>query len=528
MADVQIDGDDLTRRTSGNPLAAVARMPTGAKVFLIISAAMLPLALIAFFASIQTTRIADQEVRGRLRVAIAEAARALRSELAYELRELRGALPAVAGAVPNCGRLAGVFEPQAANGIRYAMMDPDGRLLCGVPIPPASGERVAGGAIDLRLIADTGAQIEVAGATGHIARAFFPTAFLAASAEPSAMARDYGITLSGPEQSLVLRSLTATGALDRREEQQVDLGVQGLQLEMAVASAPITSSMVIAAIAPFLMWLTAAGISWFVVDRLLIRPLRRLRTTVGAYQPGEVIDPIAGSDIPAQEIRALGDTFRDLSRTVQLHEHDLAEGLSRQTKLTREVHHRVKNNLQVIASLINFHARGAKSPEALAAYASIQRRVDALAVVHRHHYAGFEQTRGIEIRPVIGELASNIRATAPDDTAIGIVLDIEPWLVSQDNAVAVAFLITEIVELAINCSDTAQIRISMKAMDAGSDQAMLRISSSALADNPGFAELYERRYGRVIGGLARQLRSQLHHDPLVGAFELPVAVTGPQ
>ena len=37
-------------------------MPTGAKVFLILSAGLLPLALIAFFASIQTTRLADQEV----------------------------------------------------------------------------------------------------------------------------------------------------------------------------------------------------------------------------------------------------------------------------------------------------------------------------------------------------------------------------------------------------------------------------------------------------------------------------------
>ncbi len=526
MADAQIDGVDLRRRTAGNPIAAVARMPTGAKVFLIISAAMLPLALIAFFAAIQTTRIADQEVRARLRVAAAESARALRSELAYELRELRSALPAIPGSAPNCGRLAGVFEPQAANGIRYAMMDPDGRLLCGVAIPPASGERLTGTAVDLRLMPDAGAQVEVAGGTGYIARAFFPTAFLAASAEPSAMARDYGLVLSGQDQSLVLRPLVASGAVDRREEQQVDLGVQGLSLEMAVASAPITSSLVIAALAPFVMWIFAAGIAWFVVDRLLIRPLRQLRTTVGAYQPGELIDPIAGSDIPAQEIRALGDTFRDLSRTVQLHEHDLAEGLSRQTKLTREVHHRVKNNLQVIASLINFHARGAKSPEALAAYASIQRRVDALAVVHRHHYAGFEQTRGIELRPVIGELASNIRATAPEDTAIGIVLDIEPWLVSQDNAVAVAFLITEIVELAINSSATAQVHISMKATATEPVQAMLRISSPALAGTPNFTALYESRYGRVIGGLARQLRSQLHHDPLVGAFELPVAVTG--
>lgn len=521
-----MDADDLTRRSRGRPIATIARMPTGAKVFLILSAGLLPLALIAFFASIQTTRLADQEVRGRLRLASAESARALRSEIAWELRELRSALPAVEGAPPNCGRLAGVFEPQAMNGIRYALLDAEKRLLCGVPIPSADGEAPARGGTAVHLLPDSGAQIEVTGPTGYIARAFFPIGFLATSAEPSGMARDYGLTLSDGQTSLGLRRLASSGALDRREAQRVDLGVQNLSLEMTVASAPITSSMVIAAISPFLMWLLAAGIAWFVVDRLLIRPLRRLRRTVSAYQPGEIIDPEAGSDIPAQEIRELGETFRGLSRTVQAHELDLAEGLSRQTKLTREVHHRVKNNLQVIASLINFHARGAKSPEALGAYASIQRRVDALAVVHRHHYAGFEETRGIEIRPVIGELASNLRATAPDDSRIGIVLDVDPWLVSQDNAVAIAFLITEIAELAMNVSLSAQIHIAMNDHPEDPGQAILRISSSALASSPGFAGLYDNRYGRVIAGLVRQLRSRLDHDAVAGVFELPLAVAG--
>lgn len=521
-----MDGDELRRRTGGRPIAAIARMPTGAKVFLILSAALLPLALIAFFASLQTTRVADQEVRGRLRVAIAESARALRSELAWELRELRGALPVTMDAAPNCGRLAGVFEPQAMNGVRYALLDSNRRLRCGVPIPSARGNRLANGASDIRLLPGSGAQIEVVGPTGYIARAFFPTDFLAAAAEPSAMTRDYGLTLGGNDQSLALRPLASSGPLNRRESQRVDLGVQGLTLEMIVASAPITSSMVIAALSPFLMWLLAAGIAWFVVDRLLIRPLRRLRTVVSAYQPGEIIEPVRGSDIPAQEIRELGDTFQGLSRTVQVHERDLAEGLSRQTKLTREVHHRVKNNLQVIASLINFHARGAKSDEALAAYASIQRRVDALAVVHRHHYAGFEETRGIEIRPVIGELASNLRATAPDEAAIGLVLDIDPWLVSQDNAVAIAFLITELVELAMSAQPGAQLRISMKELPTEAGLALLRISATAFAGGPDFAELYENRYGRIIGGLVRQLRSRLHHDPVAGTFELPVSITG--
>ncbi len=526
IADDATDRQALTRRPAGAPMARIARVPTGAKVLLALSAALLPLALIAFFASLQTTRVADQEVRARLRIAAEEATRSLRSELAWEQRELRSALPVTIDQPPNCGRLAGVFEPQAANGIVYTLIDRQGRLLCGNPLPSARGERVAANEADIRLIPGSGLQIEVGGAQGHVARAFFPTAFLAMAATPSAMGDDYGIALSSADQELSLRTLSGGGVIARGETQELPLGIQDLALRMTVASAPISSSLLIAAISPFLMWLLAAAIAWFVVDRLLIRPLRRLRTTVEAYQPGELIDPIPGGEIPAHEIRALGETFREISRTVQAHEADLAEGLMRQTKLTREVHHRVKNNLQVIASLINFHSRGARSPEVAAAYASIQRRVDALAVVHRHHYAGFEETRGIELRPVIGELASNIRATAGEEREIGIILDLEPLLVSQDTAVAVSFLITEIVELAMSCSPTAQIHIALREGGQTPERSTLRISSAALVEGPVFIELNETRYGRIIGGLVRQLRSRLHHDPLTGAFELDIATTG--
>jgi two-component sensor histidine kinase len=303
------------------------------------------------------------------------------------------------------------------------------------------------------------------------------------------------------------------------------IGLGEIALTTRMRSAPITSPVLVSLILPIIMWAAAAGIGWFVVDRLLIRSLRQLRSRVANFVPGEEIDPGAMHALPAQEIRELGETFRAISRTVAEHEAGLAEGLVRQTKLTREVHHRVKNNLQVISSLINFHARAARSAEATQAYASIQRRVDALAVVHRNHFAELEENRGLSLRSVIGELASNIRATAPDDSPIGVTLDIAPYLANQDVAIAIAFLLTEIVELAMTVSPTAQVRISIGAAPTD-DRAILRVNSPALVDDDRMRALVAERYGRVIEGLARQLRSKLHYDPLVGAYEIAVAVTG--
>ena len=295
---------------------------------------------------------------------------------------------------------------------------------------------------------------------------------------------------------------------------------------MSVRSAPITSSFLIAMLLPLIMWAAAAGVAWLVVDPVLVRPLQRLRSEVAAYSPGEIIDPAAIRSLPAQEIRELGDTFRAISRTVALHEADLAAGLVRQTRLTREVHHRVKNNLQVIASLINFHARSARGPEAVAAYATIQRRVDALAVVHRNHHAEVEDSRGLPLRGMLGELSQSIRATAPPESAnLAITLDVAPFLVSQDTAIAIAFLVTEAVELAMSCDPVAKIRISGREGD-DLGRAVIRVSSPALADGHDLDAAVEARYGRIMQGLARQLRSTLHHDGEAGAYEIAVPITG--
>ena len=73
----------------------------------------------------------------------------------------------------------------------------------------------------------------------------------------------------------------------------------------------------------------------------------------------------------------------------------------------------MKNNLQVVASLLSIHGRSADQPEAKAAYSAIGRRVDALSVVHRHHYAEMEENRGIALRPLLTELAADLRSSAP-------------------------------------------------------------------------------------------------------------------
>lgn len=520
---------DAFARTT--PISVVGRLPTGAKLFLILSVALLPLALIGLFATLQTARITDQEARAQLRVAASESARSIAIELIGDMTALRTGLSALdqdPANAPTCARVTGIFQQHRQAAVAFTIRDQRGRVLCGREFPadlikpaeqagPVTAHAIEGRGLVLSMLGDRGRTT---------ASAFFPTPFLAQIAKPGGFPPPYSATLILDGERLELAALPRRNTFERRETMVIDLGLSGLALEMSVRSAPITSSVLLAMLAPILMWAAAAGIAWFVVDRLLIGPLQRLRGDVANYSPGEIIDPAAIRALPAQEIRELGDTFRAISRTVALHEADLAAGLVRQTRLTREVHHRVKNNLQVIASLINFHSRAAVGDEAITAYATIQRRVDALAVVHRNHHAEMEDSRGLPLRGMLGELAQSIRATAPPgSTQMAITLDVAPFLINQDTAMAVAFLVTEAVELAITCDPVAKIRISAREAEQ-SDRAIIRISSPALASLDELEPAVAARYGRIMEGLSRQLRSTLHHDAQLGAYEIAVAITG--
>ena len=166
---------------------------------------------------------------------------------------------------------------------------------------------------------------------------------------------------------------------------------------------------------PVLMWGIAALVSWWLLNRLLIGPLRRLQRGVTAYEPGDDPQTLANQDFgDATEICDLRDAFVRAVARIEETERGMADALEGQRRLVREVHHRVKNNLQVVASLLSIHGRTADSREGKAAFSAIGRRVDALSVVHRNHYAELEENQGIALRALLTELSQGLRASAVD------------------------------------------------------------------------------------------------------------------
>jgi two-component sensor histidine kinase len=181
----------------------------------------------------------------------------------------------------------------------------------------------------------------------------------------------------------------------------------------------------------------------------------------------------------------------------------------------------VKNNLQVVASLLSIHGRSAEQPEAKAAYSAIGRRVDALSVVHRHHYAEMEENRGISLRPLLTELAADLRSSAPVEArSMRIDLDLDAPSTTQDVAVAAAFLITEIVEYAMLRRPEDNVEIALRREDELT--ATLAISSAVLVTDANQGDVARTQFERIVEGLARQLRSPLDRKLGRYAVTLPI------
>jgi two-component sensor histidine kinase len=502
---------------------APARFSTGTKMLLILTAALLPLGLIALFASIQSAQSKQLRRESDARVVAVAEARQIDILLLRAASMIRANLTGPAPDRSVCRTLLARDQATLGQEIKLALFKADGSLACatqgfdtaGLPRPEYPGLAAT------LLPDDQGMRFIVPAAGGMYGVGEVPRTLLH---EVLATDGSQGITLMQGERTLTISTIGKVAPMVRRVEVATPAASGQIRLLLTIAASPISAVEVLLVLLPLLMWAAAAAISWVVLDQLLVRPLRQMQAAIAIYQPGDGPLILPRITTPAEEIRSLGEALEATAAQLVARELELEEGLNRQVKLTREVHHRVKNNLQVVASLINLHARGTEGDVA-AAYASIQRRVDALAVVHRNHYAELEENRGVALRSIVAELTANLRATAPPSAAhMTITLDMIPVFITQDVAVPVAFLITEIVELVMTCDPAGKIALTLT--PGGSpDRAILTMEAHGLTEAACAHDVGRVRFERIITGLSRQLRSTLDYDPVRGRYVIALMVT---
>lgn len=497
---------------------------TGTKVILLLSLALLPLGLALGWTVRNGIRSTEQAVVDLARRQGLSAATGINALIARNALALRVAASGAARSKTEpCLEMSMSLALTPAVAQNFRLRDAQGAMVCSKgDIGNVGLHRiVAPGAIDLWVDQAERSLFYRVGVIGGMATGRLSVEELAATVrETEPMVRE--VTLRDSRGAL-LRILESTG--DGSGERSFGSSfpiADGRMTVLLRTAAPVAGvSERLAALLPVLMFFAAALGSWLLVKLFLTRPLSRLQRAINEYRPGErlVLPARLGS---AEEIRSLGAAFERAVDRIEESEHQMAEALEGQRRLVREVHHRVKNNLQVIASLLSIHGRSAATAESRDAYAAIGRRVDALSVVHRNHFAEVEDSVGIPLRPLLVELTAILRASAPQSAGgLVIQLDAEPLFTTQDAAVAVSFFVTEVVEFAMLAAPGEPIDVELHRLSELA--AMLTVSSGVLVDGGGDSSARARdQFDRVIAGLARQLRSPLESKMGRLGVNLPV------
>ena len=112
--------------------------------------------------------------------------------------------------------------------------------------------------------------------------------------------------------------------------------------------------------------------------------------------------------------------------------------------LLREVNHRVQNSLQLVQAFLGIQARAEESEVVKNHLGEAQRRLSAVALVHRRLYQA-DQVETVDLGRYLDELVGEMRTSMGEEWQRAIGLDLAPVLISADRAVNVGLILTELV-----------------------------------------------------------------------------------
>ncbi len=294
--------------------------------------------------------------------------------------------------------------------------------------------------------------------------------------------------------SLLSRSETTFSALSNSGERRVFSVVPvvpGLvyamgswnRSESGVAGIDLTRRT--AMILPVILWAASLAVAYFAVYRLVLRHIRELRGQMRRFAIGDrSAPPPVLADAPA-EIEDMSQTFHNMARILIRDEEAMEAAVNEKTVLLKEVHHRVKNNLQLIASIINMQIRMIDHDDARRVLRSVQDRVASLATIYRNLYQA-EHLDSVEadrlIRDIINQMSN---ASVGPGTGLHVATDLEPLVLMPDQAVPLSLLATEAFTNALKYSGTRPevsapwVRVTLRG--DGEGWAVLEVQNSTAA-----------------------------------------------
>jgi two-component sensor histidine kinase len=201
--------------------------------------------------------------------------------------------------------------------------------------------------------------------------------------------------------------------------------------------------------------------------------------------------------------------FRDITEQKGL-EIKLKHSLKEKEILLKEIHHRIKNNLQIVASIINLQSNYVKDPEDVHLFVESQNQINAVALVHQKLYEGVTLS-SINFENYIKELIKTLFETYQvKKDKINLIFDIDNLEIGSDLAISLGLILNELITNALKYAFPAgrsgEIRISIK---SGTDSINVIVEDNGV----GFPEHLNFRNTESLGmQLANSLTEQYNGE----------------
>jgi PAS domain S-box-containing protein len=177
--------------------------------------------------------------------------------------------------------------------------------------------------------------------------------------------------------------------------------------------------------------------------------------------------------------------------------------------LLREVHHRVKNDLQLISSVLSMQGRRLEDPASVEALSECQNRVQTIALIHEYMYQSENLARLPLSRNIRGLAANLLRAVGPADRAIALEVDVEEELtLPVDRAIPCGLILNELMTNALKHAFPADrrgtVRITLRR--EGPKHLLLGVADDGVGLPDGHDEAENGSLGwRLVQAFADQL-----------------------
>lgn len=269
---------------------------------------------------------------------------------------------------------------------------------------------------------------------------------------------------------------------------------------------------------PLLTFTLALVAAWLAVDGLVLKWLARLRRLALIYGEGHYNFRIGDEFKNApDEIASFAHSFDQMANRISERDSSLRSAVTARDAAVKEIHHRVKNNLQIVASFLNLQRRQVKDPAAREVISAARHRIDALSIVHQTLYQ-HERLEIVHMRPFLEALLSHLSgALGMDEIRVEMKSEIEDIDRPADDAIPIALFILEAVTNAMKYAfDDEGGTLTVRLYEEGEDIVLDVIDDGYGVDYEEEADPESTGLGsKLMSAFAKQLRANIstHSKP---------------